>query len=307
MLRAHLFGTLRLFAEEGREQRLDFGKPRELLCYLLLNRDRPLPREALAAVFWGDVSTEKSKKHLRQSLWHLQSALRSALPTSDGLIRIEGNCVVLDSTNGLWLDVAAVERAFALAQGIPGEALEPVFAEELSAAAALYEGDLLEGWYQDWCVFERERLQSIYISVLDKLMAYAEVQRTYLNGIEYGARILRLDRARETTHRRLMRLHVLAGNRSEALRQYQRCAAALEKELAVRPARSTEQLLDDIRSERPIGDDPALHEPLTSSAQTIQDFVRQLTQFRKVLIDLQSQVRNEVRSVDQLINRFSQR
>jgi len=34
-------------------------------------------REALAALLWGDKLTEKSKKYLRQSLWHLQTVLES--------------------------------------------------------------------------------------------------------------------------------------------------------------------------------------------------------------------------------------
>jgi hypothetical protein len=34
-------------------------------------------------------------------------------------------------------------------------------AQLLKDAVNLYCGDLLEGWYQDWCLFERERLQSI--------------------------------------------------------------------------------------------------------------------------------------------------
>ena len=36
---------------------------------------------------------------------------------------------------------------------------------------ALYRGDLLTGWYQDWCLIERERYQCMFVSLLDKLMA----------------------------------------------------------------------------------------------------------------------------------------
>ena len=39
-----------------------------------------------------------------------------------------------------------------------------------SPPPSVYRGDLLEGCYQDWCLFERERLQNAYLAMLDKLM-----------------------------------------------------------------------------------------------------------------------------------------
>jgi two-component SAPR family response regulator len=92
---------------------------------------------------------------------------------------------------------------------------------------ALYHGDLLEDWFQDWCLYERERLQNIYLAALDKLMDYCEASRDYDAGLAYGTRILRHDLARERTHRRLMRLYYLAGDRTSALRQYDRCVQIL--------------------------------------------------------------------------------
>ncbi len=61
----------------------------------------------------------------------------------------------------------------------------------------LYRGDLLEGWYQEWCLFERERLQNAYMLMLDKLMGYCEAHSEYEQGLVYGDLILRLDHASE--------------------------------------------------------------------------------------------------------------
>ena len=60
---------------------------------------------------------------------------------------------------------------------------------------------------------------------------------TFAEPLAYGARILHCDRARERTHRRLMRLHFLAGDRTAALRQYpreyeQRVAGFFDEHLA---------------------------------------------------------------------------
>src|SRR5438128_1039451 len=59
---------------------------------------------------------------------------------------------------------------------------------------ALYRGDLLEGWYSDWCLYERERLQHMYLAMLDKLMEYSESHQEYETGQTYGMRALRYDR-----------------------------------------------------------------------------------------------------------------
>ena len=67
--------------------------------------------------------------------------------------------------------MAEVERAFQNARGIPGENLEALQAEDLKQAVAVYQGELLQGWYQDWCLCERERFRDMYLAMLDKLMA----------------------------------------------------------------------------------------------------------------------------------------
>ena len=82
----------------------------------------------------------------------------------------------------------------------------------------------------------------MWLAMLDKLMSYCEARQDFEAGLAYGARVLRKDRARERTHRRLMRLAHLAGDRTGALRQYQRCVLALEEELGVKPAERTEDL-----------------------------------------------------------------
>jgi hypothetical protein len=52
---------------------------------------------------------------------------------------------------------------------------------------------------QDWCLGEGERLQSAYLIILDKLMGYCESHQEYEAGMAYGQRIMRYERAREST------------------------------------------------------------------------------------------------------------
>lgn len=249
--RIFLFGKLRIQHGEQITDGLGARKIEELFCYLLLRRGYCHPREMLADLFWGDNPTALSKKYLRKALWQLQESLEAqpASPAADFLL-VEPEWVQLNPNLDLWLDVAAFEETYSHVQGLPAQALTRQQVQRLQDAIALYRGELLEGWYQDWCLYERERFRYMYLAMLDKLMNCCELHREYEAGIAYGMSILRCDPAQERTHRELMRLYYLAGNRTAALRQYERCVAALREELGVPPAQATEALCQQIRADR---------------------------------------------------------
>lgn len=252
MFRIHLFGRFRVEYGEEPVEGLGTFKVQELFSYLLVHRNRPRPREALAALLWEDLPNDKARKHLRQALWHLQTALKSHNPAAvDQILVVEDHWVQLNTRAEIWLDTAVLEDTFAALKDKPGWALNPDEKDELQAAVQVYEGELLEGSYQDWCLFERERLQNIYLAMLYKLMRYCEAHNEYEAGQLYGARILNYDRASERTHRRLMKLQYKAGDRTAALRQYERCVIALDEDLGVKPDKRTVALYEKIRSGEP--------------------------------------------------------
>jgi len=302
-LRITLFGKLCLWGCDGQLLvGFDARKLQELLCYLLLYRDHPYPREVLASLLWGDCSTEQSKKYLRQTLWQLQSTIeRQGEPINGRLLRVEPDWVTLDSQADLWLDVAVFEQALAPVQNTRGRDLDFEKVQMLQCAVKLYQGDLLEGWYQDWCLYERERLQNIYLTMLDKLMGYCEAHHEYETGIEYGTRILLFDRAREHTHRRLMRIHYLAGNRTAALRQYRRCVVALEEELAVKPAKQTTALHEQICADRlDSATLQSLYDTRTVDAapDALPEVLGRLAQLQELLIGVQQAVQHGIQAVE---------
>lgn len=89
----------------------------------------------------------------------------------------------------------------------------------------------------------------MYLAMLNKLMAFMESCQEYETALLFGQRILQCDRAHERTHWRMMRLHYMAGDRTAALRQYERCVTALWEELGVEPAKWTSALYEQIRSD----------------------------------------------------------
>lgn len=244
-LTVSLFGKLDLRLNGKPVDGLEARKVQELLCYLLLHRERAHCREDLATLLWGDTSSSQSKKYLRQALWQLQSAL-GAPDESQHILLVDAEWVHINPAAEISVDALEFERAFTHIQTLPAEGLDAQRVATLQKAISYYHGDFLEGWYQDWCVYERERYQSIYLAMLEKLLSYYEVQQNCELGMICGLEILRHDRAQERTHRRLMRLYYLTGNRTAALRQYQSCVDALNEELGVAPAQSTQRLYQQI-------------------------------------------------------------
>ena len=284
---------------------METSKVQELFSYLLLHRDRSHARETLAGILWGQATTAQSRKYLRQALWQLQSALRAHAGQSDaGILVIEPDWIRLNTQANLWLDVMEFDRAFASVKGIPGHELDAGQARTLQDVVDLYHGDLLEGWYHDWCLVERTRLQMIYTIMLDKLMAYSEARNDFEAGITYGVRILQCDRAHERAHRRLMRLYCLAGDRTAALRQYQRCADALDVELGVKPGQSTENLLrhisaDDFTGLARVTDDIV---PDRDQAETMPGILSHLRQLQAIVGDVERQIRDDIVKLERLLH-----
>ncbi len=242
----YLFGKSCVKDQNEKTLSLELIRVQELFYYLLLHANRPHTREKLAELLWQESPNERSRKYLRQTLWKLQSILDKVSMGRDFLI-VESDWLQINPNAMYWLDTQVLEAAYLQAQGLKGSEISPGTAQLLIKAVRLYKGDLLENWYHEWCLFERERLQNIYLTMLFKLMVYCEYAQQFEAGIMYGMKMLRCDPARERTYRQLMRLHFLAGDRIGALRLYERCRVVLENELHVKPAGRTIDLMQKIR------------------------------------------------------------
>ncbi len=248
-LRVHLFGRFRIQSAGGLVAGFEAGRVQELFAFLLLAHHAH-SREALADVLWGSTAGLRARKALRQALWQLQSALDNQSDGSARVIVADADWVSINPLAHVWLDLEVFEDAARSLDGVHGSTLSPEHAQRIRDAVELHTDPLLPGCYQEWCLIERERLEQLYIGMLDKLMAYSQTHQAFELGLHYGELILGCDRARERTHRRMMRLRYLSGDRTGALRQYERCVAALRKELDVAPSGPTRRLYEDLRADR---------------------------------------------------------
>ncbi len=190
-----LFGKFQILYSGAELAGIEGRKTQELLAYLLIYRSRAHVREVLAETLWGEAQHAQTRKYLRQALWQVQTALEPcAVEDGAGPLVADPDWVQFNPQAPLWLDVAQFEDAFARCQGTAGGDLDNACVDGLSRAVQLYRGDLLEGCYQDWCIFERERLQNMYLAMLDKLIDWCQAHEEYEIGLGYGDQILRYDR-----------------------------------------------------------------------------------------------------------------
>ena len=299
-LQFRLFG--KFAASDGNDtlKGLEAAKDQELLSYLLIHRNQHHSREALAGLLWGENSTERSKKYLRQALWHLQAVFESGSAAREKIILVEHDWLKLNPANRPWCDVAEFEDAFAASEGIAGNQLDGALACTLKQAVTLYSDDLLAGWYQDWILFERERLQNRFLIMLDKLLGYSRQHGEYDAGQTYGEMILRHDPAHERTHRQLMGLYYAAGDRTAALRQYNRCVAALRQELGIAPERRTNGLYERIKSDQMSDAEPTEYNPSTgfNAIASQPDIVRHLKVLQRLLAAVQRRIQRDIRAIE---------
>ncbi|MGA7306765.1 MAG: bacterial transcriptional activator domain-containing protein [Rhodothermales bacterium] len=248
-LRATFFGKFLLRHGDSVIENIKSQKSLELFAYLLLRRQAH-SRESVADLIWGDhASTEQSRKYLRNTLWQLQKHLAPQIPDDLTILEADARTITVNPAISVSTDVEEFESAFDEVRDVDGALLTKEQASNLRRALDMYSGPFLGGWFSDWCLVQRERSQHMVLLVLDKLMAYAASQGEYESGIFYGERILQFDRAREVTHRNLMMLFYLAGDRSSAVRQYQLCESILKEELDISPSERTRTVLESIRNE----------------------------------------------------------
>lgn len=230
-LKLRLFGGFELRSTQGADTAPLGRKVRALLAYLALSPDVAWPRETLMALLWSDRGKEQARASLRQALTELRHALGEPSPLHTGQDAV--------SLRSAGIAVDAAEFACLAKLG------------EWEQAAALYRGPLLDGHgvhdaaFEDWILVERTRLHDLAVDVLERLATsqFGEA------AIATAQHLLRLDPAREATHRLLMRQYAAAGQRAQALRQYERCRELLHRELQAKPDAETERLHRKIQTE----------------------------------------------------------
>ncbi len=142
--RLRLLGGFSLQSEDQTLDRLRSRAATVLLAKLALNPQRDVSREGLTDMLWPDAAAEVGRSRLRQTLSLLRAVLEppggpSVLHADRRSLRLVPGAVVCD----------AIEFEQAARLG------------DHATARSLYRGELLPGFYDEWVLDERARLEAI--------------------------------------------------------------------------------------------------------------------------------------------------
>lgn len=182
----------------------------ELIKILALERAGRLHREQIMDALWPRLPPEAAAANLRKAVHFARRAIGSdhAVVTGSGMVELwPGGGISVDATR-------FEDKARA--------ALRSHDRAAAAEAATLYRGELLpEDRYASWADQPRERLRLLAVRVLK---AASEWER-----------VLEIDPADEEAHRELMARALAAGDRTGAIRQFERLRERLRIDLAMGP------------------------------------------------------------------------
>jgi DNA-binding SARP family transcriptional activator len=185
-------------------------------------------RAEVAGSLWPNVPEAKAHASLRTSLWRLR------LVTADPLVTGQDILVL-----GPYVDVDV--RAFtSTARRLIAE---PADAAAPAAAVLVSVGELLPGWYDDWVLFERERLRQLQLHALEAAAIRLTAAKRFAEAIEVALTAVRLEPLRESATRALIKAHLAEHNVIEAVRQFELFRDTLSSELGVAPTSDLEELV----------------------------------------------------------------
>jgi DNA-binding SARP family transcriptional activator/predicted ATPase len=233
-LKIYLLGQFKLQANDLPIE-LPSRPAQSLLAYLVLNSGVSHRREKLATLLWPESTESNARSYLRQALWRLRKCLESGSISWEDHLQISDISVTFDSQSNYWLDADRILEA--------GEA-RPV--DEIIESVSPYQGELLPGFYDEWIVLERNRIQTAYHQKMNQLLGCLIQSGQLDEALIWGEQWIRLGYSPEPAFRALMRAYAGLGDQSMVSATYQRCMDSLDRELGLEPSLETQQLYEQI-------------------------------------------------------------
>jgi DNA-binding SARP family transcriptional activator len=189
------------------------------------------PRALIAGRLWPDVPEHQAQGSLRSALWRLHKV-------APGLIQASG--ATLSLARGVRVDVQELGE-WAVRVKDPTSCLEDVEVPDSGLT-----GELLPGWYDDWVLWERERLRQLRLHALEQVAGRLAAAGRHGEALQAAYAAVRAEPLRESAHRAVVRVHLLEGNVQEALRAFDHLRALLDDELGVEPSQLMLRLVKDV-------------------------------------------------------------
>lgn len=231
-------------------------KEQALLAYLLIEKGRPHSREALAEMLWPERTEGIARTNLRQAL----SGVRHAIVTGSlfqPFLTITNKTIQFNTECEYSLDTDKFHQLVEYTKSHKHNEKDgcPICIEKLQDAVRLYRGPFLSNitntdslTFREWLTIYREQYFRQLLEAIRKLSEYYKTLGDFDKALRYARQLVNLDALDESSHRQLILILGMQGNRSAAIEQYQACCKILSEELGVSASRETQDLYEKIKA-----------------------------------------------------------
>jgi DNA-binding SARP family transcriptional activator len=206
--------------KNGRRLEIPEGSKR-LLVFVTLNGGRVSRRHA-AGTLWPYGDDNRAAGNLRSALWRLRGAGIDVLHADKWMLYLDPE---------LSVDITQLSRW--ATRVIEGSADNSDFRTVGLNPEAL---DLLPGWYDEWVIFERERVRQRLLHAMESLVRRLISHGLFADAVEVAMTAVAVEPLRESAQRVLIEAHLAEGNFVEAHRVFVAYREMLAAELGVSPS-----------------------------------------------------------------------
>ena len=244
MLRIYLAGEPCLATDRSliRADRLPGRQGRLAFVLLVSERARPVTRDELAEAVWPRQPPAAYEVALSAIVSKLRGLLGEAGLARGALQAVDG-CYRIDLGPGSWVDTEAALEAVHAAEAALRLARHREAYGPAVVGAAILRRPFLAGFEGVWVESRRQELRGLRLRALEVLAEVHLWNREPALALRAGEEAVTLEPYRESGYRRLMRIHLAAGDRAEARRVYERCRRVLADDLGEEPASETRAML----------------------------------------------------------------
>lgn len=206
--------------DNGRKILVPEGSER-LLVFVALRNGQAVNRRKVAGTLWPSVTEDRAAGNLRTALWRLRSSEIQILNAERHTLSIR---------TGTAIDVFSIDAwASRLMDGSADH--DDISMRHFHPAAT----ELLPGWYDDWIVFERERIRQKLLHALEVLSRRLAQEGRFGEALEAALTATDIDPLRESAQRSLIHIHISEGNLGQARHAYAAYSRLLKRELGISP------------------------------------------------------------------------
>jgi DNA-binding SARP family transcriptional activator len=248
-----LLGPFQLELPPAQSDRFESDKVRALLA-ILVTDPQAQRRETLATLLWPERSEQKARRNLSQALYNMRQVTSLV---SEEIFDVTARTIQFTPNPHFKVDVLDFEQSLQVVEGHQHQ--QSILCDDcrrrLATAVGLCRGEFMAGLYvadstlfEDWLRQKRDLYQRLLIETLRSLAHNSETLGDYAAALKHLQQVQKMDFLNEEICRQCMRLLALSGQRTDALRQYERFRQMLWDELGAEPEESTQSLYQHLLS-----------------------------------------------------------